>query len=188
MWNLNSQEKWKHVGGLLLAYGVTFVGIIIGGPVLFSVSKSWFFSLCALIILAPLFPAIQAILTRGAERSLIAFLKIYAAEYASLVMQILFLLLTAPFILIMVAGRLMVALLIGAGIAWIIVCLQQLGLEVGRKLPGEDIAILGMVTVALAAAVGIHWLLRRFMKRREEGYFEFWTKQFVRIREIFKTA
>ena len=106
----------------------------------------------------------------------------------SLLLQVLFLLFTAPFILIMVAGRLVIALLVGAGIAWIIVGLQQLGLEIGRRLPGEDIAILGLVTVALAAAAGIYWLLRRFMKRHEEGYFEFWARWFVRIREIFKTA
>jgi hypothetical protein len=168
-----------------MLHSTTVVGIIIGGPALFNASKSWFFGLCALMVLAPLFPAIQAILTGGAERSLIAFTKIYVAEYTSLVLQILFLIFTAPFILIMVAGRLLIAILIGAGIAWIIVGLQQLGWEIGRRLPGEDIAILGLVSVALAAAVGIYWLLRRFMKRHEEGYFELWARWFVRIREIF---
>jgi hypothetical protein len=173
--------------GIILAYAFTFTGVLIGGRWLVSTSKPWTFVVTALIVLIPLFPAVQAVLMGQVDRNFISFLKTYAAEYASLLAQLAFLLATAPFIAIMVAGHLVVVLLITSGIAWILVGLQQLGVKIGRGMNGEDLRILALVTVGLAVGTGLYWLMGRFLKAREDKYFDFWARQFIRIRDIFLT-
>ena len=130
----NKSSGRSRIAGIAAAYMLTFAGIIFGGPALFSASKSWFFVVFALVVLAPLFPAVQSIMIGERDGNLLTFIKIYAVEYASLVTQFAFLSVSAPFVIILVAGRLAIALLVSAGIAWIIVGLQQLGFNIGRKI------------------------------------------------------
>ena len=174
------------IAGIILAYFLTFAGILFGLPYLFSLSKSWIIGFLLLVAFIPLFPAMQTILMGERPASLTIFIKIYVTEYASLMMQLLFLIVSVPFIVIGVAGWLAIALAAGAVIAWIIVGLQQIGLDIGRKMPGEDIFILFLVTIGLFLIVGIFYWLHRFAKKREEGYFGIWAKQFVKIREFLR--
>jgi hypothetical protein len=174
------------IAGIILAYVLTFAGIIFGLPYLFSLSRSWIIGILLLVTFIPLFPAMQTILMGKRPASLTMLFKIYISEYASLMIQLLFLLVSVPFVIISVAGWLAIALTAGAFIAWIIVGLQQIGLEIGRKMPGDDIFILFLVTIGLFLIVGIFYWLHSFAKKREEGYFDIWAKQFVRIRKFLR--
>lgn len=175
-----------HIAGIILAYLLTFAGIIFGLPYLFSLSKSWIIGILLLVAFIPLFPAMQTILMGERPASLTMIFKIYISEYASLMMQLLFLIVSLPFIVIGVVGWLAIALAAGAVIAWVIVALQQIGLNIGRKMPGDDIFILFLVTLGLILIVGTFYLLRNFAKKREQGYFSIWAKQFTRIREFLR--
>jgi hypothetical protein len=114
------------------------------------------------------------------------FLKIYAAEYASLLAQMIFLLASAPFIAIAVAGRLAIVLLATALIAWIIVGLQHMGLQIGRQLTREDITVLFGVTLGLSALVTVYFGLHHLGKKYKDRYFTIWATQFKRIREFLR--
>ena len=93
---------------------------------------------------------------------------------------------SAPFIAILVAGRLAVVLLVTVVIAWFIVGLQQLGLNIDSKMPKNDIMTLLWVTIGLVVAVGLFYFFDRLVKKHEDSYFSLWTKQFVKIREFFR--
>jgi hypothetical protein len=114
------------------------------------------------------------------------FLKIYAAEFASLFLQLALLLVSAPFIAIAVAGVLACVLLVAAVISWFIVGLQQLGLDIGSKMSKADIAIFFWVTIGLVAAVGLFYIFIRLFKKYGDSYFSLWARQFVKIREFFR--
>jgi uncharacterized membrane protein YuzA (DUF378 family) len=177
--------EWLRITAIILAYGLT-IGGILAIPWLFALSRSWAIGFLLFVIVVPLFPAMQAILLKKKPASLFMFLKIYVAEFASLFLQLSLLLVTAPFIAILVAGRLVIVLWVAAVIAWFIVGLQQLGLDIGRKMPGDDIIILLWITVGLTAAVVIFYFFDRFVKKYEDSYFTLWAKPFVRIREFLR--
>ena len=101
-------------------------------------------------------------------------------------MQFIFLLISTPFVVIGVVGRLAIALGIAAAISWFIVGHQQLGINIGRKMPTEDIVVLLLVTIGLALTVGIFFVLHNLVKKYEESYFSIWAKQFVRIKELLQ--
>jgi hypothetical protein len=178
--------EWLRIAGIILAYGLTIGGIVFVIPWLFALSESWAIGFLFFVIVVPLFPAMQAILLKKKPASLFMFLKIYVAEFASLFLQLSLLLVTAPFMVILVGGRLAIALLIAAVIAWFIVGLQQFGLNIGRKMPGDDIIILLWVTIGLVIAVGIFYFFDRLVKKHEDSYFDLWAKPFVRIREFLR--
>lgn len=177
--------EWLRIAGIILAYGLT-IGGIFAIPWLFGLSQSWTIGFLLFVIVVPLFPAMQAILLKKKPASLFMFLKIYVAEFASFFLQLGLLLVTAPFMAILVAGRLAIALLVAAVIAWFFVGLQQFGLDIGRKMPGDDMIILLWVTIGLVAAVGIFYFSDRLVKKHEDDYFSFWAKPFVKIREFLR--
>lgn len=79
--------EWLRIAGIILAYGLTIGGIVFVIPWLFSFSESWAIGLLLLVIVAPLFPAMQAILLKEKPANLFMFLKIYVAEFASLFLR-----------------------------------------------------------------------------------------------------
>jgi hypothetical protein len=170
---------------IILAYGVAIGGILALAWLVALFLKSWLIGFLLFVTIIPLFPAMQAILLKKKPASLVMFLKLYAAEFASFSLQLSLLLVSAPIIAILVAGRLAIVLLIAAVISWFIVGLQQLGLDIGSKMPRNDIIILLWVTIGLVVAVGIFYLFDRLVKKYEDGYFSLWANQFVRIREFF---
>lgn len=178
--------EWFRIFSIISAYILTFGGIIFVIPWLFSLSESLLIGFLLLVIVIPLFPAMQISLVRKEQTNLFMFLKIYVAEFATLFMQLSLLLVSAPFIAIMVAGRLVIALLIAAAISWLIVGFQQLGLKIGSKMLRADIIILFWVTIGLIVAAGIFYLLDRLIKKHEDSYFSLWANQFVKIREFFR--
>ncbi len=112
-------------------------------------------------------------------------LKIYIIEFASFTLQLLLLLVSAPFIAIAVTGVLVCMLLVVASISWFIVGLQQLGFDIGSEMLGVDIKFLFWVTIGLMAAVGIYYFSIRLFKKYGDSYFGLWASQFVKIREFF---
>lgn len=184
---MNTQRAaWLRVASIILAYTLTIAGLLFLIPWLFSLSKSWLVGLLLFIVVVPLFPATQTILMGHRQASVTMFLKIYVSEYASLLAQMVFLLASAPFIAIAVAGRLAIVLLATALMAWIIVGLQQMGLQIGSQLAREDIKILFWVTLGLAASVAIYYGLHHLAKKYEERYFDIWAAQFKRIKEFLR--
>jgi hypothetical protein len=183
--NRAEAPEWFRIGGIIVACGLTIGGILII-PWLFAVSRSWSIGLLLIVMVIPLVLAMQTILLGKAPANVFLFLKIYVAEFTSLFLQLGFLLVTLPFIAVLVAGRLASALLLAVVISWFIVGLQQLGFDIGRKMPGADILILLWVTIGLTVAVGIFFLLVRLFERHEDGYFSLWARQFTKIREFFR--
>jgi hypothetical protein len=183
--NRSETPEWFRIGGIILAYGLT-IGGILAIPWLFSFSRSWSIGLLLVVMVIPLFPVMQTILLGKAPAKMFLFLKIYVAEFTSLFLQLGFLLVTLPFIAVLVAGRLATALLLAVVISWFIVGLQQLGVDIGRKMPGADILILLWVTIGLTVVVGIFFLLVRLFEKHEDGYFSLWARQFTKIREFFR--
>lgn len=183
---MNKRLDWLRIAGIILAYILTFAGILVVLPLLFSLSKSWLVGFLLFVIVVPVFPAMQTILSGQRPASLLVFFKIYVAEYASLVVQLIFLLVTVPFIAIAVFGRLTIALLVTAVIGWFIVGLQQLGVKIGRQLPKDEIVLFFWVTLGLAVVVGSYYWLSKLAKKYEDGFFNFWAEQFVRIRDFFR--
>jgi hypothetical protein len=184
--NRFESPEWLRITGIILAYGLAIGGIFLLALLAASFLKSWLIGSLLVITVIPLFPAMQAILLRKRPATLFMFLKIYVAEFASFSLQLGFLVVSAPFIAILVAGRLVVMLLFTAVISWIIVGLQQLGLDIGSKMPKNDIMILLWVTIGLAVAGGLFYFFDRLVKKHEDGYFSLWAKQFVRIRAFFR--
>ena len=76
--------------------------------------------------------------------------------------------------------------MVAAVMAWFIVGLQQLGLDIGSKMPRGDIVILLRVTIGVAVAAGIFYFLDRLIKRHEDSYSSLWAMQFEKIREFFR--
>ncbi len=180
----NRSERLR-LAGIVLAYVLTIAGIL-GLPWLFALSRSWVIGFVLFVFVVPLFPAVQTLLLGERPFSLAMFGKIYVAEYASLVGQLLFLLVTVPFIVVAVAGRLVLVLLVTAVLAWFLVGLQQLGLTIGSGLSRQDITILFWVTLGLAASSGIYYGLVKLAQKYEDDYFEIWARQFRRIREFLR--
>jgi hypothetical protein len=179
-------SEWFRITGIILAYGLAIGGILLLPLLAALFFKSWLIGSLLIVTVIPLFPAMQAILLRKRPASLFMFLNIYVAELASFSLQLGLLVVSAPFIAILVAGRLAVALLVTAVISWFIVGLQQLGLDIGSKMPRNDIMILLWITIGLTIAVGLFYFFDRLVKKHEDGYFSLWAKQFVRIREFFR--
>jgi hypothetical protein len=167
----------------ILAYGVAIAGILSLPLLTALLLKSWVIGLWLIVIVIPLFPAIQTILLREKPVTSLNFLKIYFTELASFSLQIGFLLVSAPIIVIMVASRLVIGLSVVAVISWFIVGLQQLGVKIGAKMPKHDIIILLWITMGLTAAVGIFYLFYRLGKKYEDSFFNLWARQFKKIRE-----
>jgi len=155
--NQVERPEWLRIAGIMLAYGLTFGGIIFVIPWLFSLSESWVLGFLLFAIVVPLFPSAQLILLGKRSADLWTLCKIYVAEFASLSMQFIFLLTTVPFIVIGVFVRLAAAMLVAATLAWLIVGLQQLGINIGSKLSSGDIRILFLVTMGLALFVGVYY-------------------------------
>lgn len=171
---------------IILAYGLT-IGGILALPWLYGLmhSHSWLIGVLLFMFAIPLFPAVHAILLKKIPANLFIFLKIYAAEFASFFLQLALILVSAPVIAIMVAGRLAIVLLITAIISWFIVALQQIGVDIGSKMPKNDIIILLWVTIGLIAAVGFFCFFNHLIKKHEDGYFTLWANQFLKIRKFF---
>jgi hypothetical protein len=182
----NSQKRLKVPQWLrmLLAYGLT-IGSIFVLPLLFALSESLYIGIWLLIIAIPLIPAAQSLILRKKPPDLFIFLKRYVAEFASLFLQLSLLLVSAPVIAILIAGRLAGALLFASGIAWFIVGLQQIGFDIGSKMLKDDMMILLWVTIGLTAVLIIFYFFQRFIKTHEDSYFSFWAKQFAAIRDFF---
>jgi hypothetical protein len=183
---MDKQSKRLRMAGIILAYGLTFVGIIVVLPCFFSLSNYWLAGFLLLVIVAPIFPAMQIILSGQRPVSLVTFFKIYVAEYASLFMQFVFLLVTVTLVVVGAVGRLAIGLLVMVVIGWFIVGLQKLGVKIVRHLPEDEIALLLLVTPGLAIVVGIHYGLNKLLQKYGDEFFDHWTKQCVRIRDFFR--
>jgi hypothetical protein len=182
---MDKHTEILRISGIILAYVFTIVGVL-GLAWVFSWSKSWLIGFLFLVVIIPIFPAMQSILLGEKPASPIMFLKTYAAEYASLVMQLIFLFVSAPVIVIGVAGRLAAALLVAAAISWLIVGLQQFGVSIGRKMPMEDIQILFLITLGLVVITIVFLMLRKLAKKYEDRYLNIWVNQFKKIRDFFR--
>lgn len=184
---MEKQSQLFRVAGIILAYVITIVGLL-SIPWVFALAKSWVLGFLLFIVIIPVFPVIQTFLLGERPASVVTFAKVYVGEYASLTMQMIFLLFSVPMIVIAVAGRLAIAMLVTAVIAWPIVALQQLGFNIGAKMPLADIKILFWVTVGLGCAVGLYFLLHWGVKRYEleDRYFTVWADQFKKIHNFFQ--
>ena len=178
--NQFESPEWLRI---ILAYGVTIGGLFVLVWLATLFLRFRLIGLLLIIVVIPLFPAMQAILLRQKPASL--FMKLYVAEFASLTLQLGLLLVSTPFIAISVAGVLACALLITAVIGWFIVGLQQLGLDIGSKMSRGDIEIFFWVTVGLIVAIGIFYIFVRLVRKNGDRYFSLWAKQFVKIRDLF---
>ena len=180
------RRKWLRATSIVLAYVLTFGGILFAIPRLFSPSRSWMIGLSLFAVVVPVFPAVQIILTGERPARIPVFARIYVAEFASLLVQLLFLLASAPMIAVLVAGRLAVALLVAAGLACVIVTLQLLGLDIFRKVPREEIPSFFLVFAGLAIVVGIYYGITRLTKKHEDSYYRIWATLFVKIRGFLR--
>jgi hypothetical protein len=171
--------------GIVLAYLITFAGLI-AMPAIFSISRSWWIGFFLVVAFIPIIPALQTILMGKRQASLQMIFKVYVAEYASLLMQLLFLAVSAPLIAVAVFSRLVIMLLIAASISWPIIGLQQLGLKIGSKLSTQDIKILFWVTLGLVLLAGIYYILDKLARRYADNYFAIWAKAFITIRDFFR--
>ncbi|MCD4737822.1 MAG: hypothetical protein K8R89_00995, partial [Anaerolineae bacterium] len=158
--NQFESPEWLRI---ILAYGVTIGGLFVLVWLATLFLRFRLIGLLLIIVVIPLFPAMQAILLRQKPASL--FMKLYVAEFASLTLQLGLLLVSTPFIAISVAGVLACALLITAVIGWFIVGLQQLGLDIGSKMSRGDIEIFFWVTVGLIVAIGIFYIFVRLVRK-----------------------
>jgi len=168
----------------ILVYLLTLGGIL-ALPFLFVLTKSWVAGMWLLLLVVPLFPAFQLIISGREPAGLMVFLRVYAAEFCSLVLQLGFLLTTMPFIAIAIAGYLAMAMLAAAVISWGIIALQQVGLSIGGRMAPQDMRILLWVTLGLIAAVAVYFLLKRLAERHQDSYFSLWARQFHSIRDFF---
>ena len=180
------RPKWLRATSIALAYVLTFGAIIFAIPRLISPSRSWMIGLSLFAVVVPVFPAVQIVLTGERPARIPVFAKIYVAEFASLLVQFLFLLASAPIIAVLVAGRLAVALLVAAGLACVIVSLQLLGLDIFRKVPREETPSFFLVFAGLAVTVGIYYGITRLTKKHEDSYYRIWANLFVKIRRFFR--
>ena len=178
---------WIRLAGYLTSIAGTVAGVVWGIPYLFARSPSQAVAWSLLVVLVPLFPAAQTFLQGERRFSVSWFWRIYIAEYVSLFLELLFILIILPLIAfgLLYFAIWMMFIVVGiVALGWLMQ--TYLGVSLGMSIAREEAPLLFGILFGLGAALVVLHFLRRLAAKHEEGFFEFFRKRFEAIKALFR--
>ncbi|NLH47208.1 MAG: hypothetical protein GX444_01250 [Myxococcales bacterium] len=183
----DSAAGWIRLAGYLTSIAGTVAGIVWGIPYLFARSPSQAVAWSLLVMIVPLFPAVQTFLQGERRFSVTLFWRIYIAEYVSLFLELLFILIILPLVAFALLYFVLWMMFVVVGIVTLGWLLQTyLGVSLGMSIAREEAPLLFAIFFGLALALVVLHFLRRLAAKHEEGFFAFFRTRFEAIKALFR--
>jgi len=182
-----TDTSWLAIVGYLASIVITVAAIVVGLPLLFAISPNKLTGFAAMIMLVPLLPAMQSILQGEQPPSLKGFWKVYWLTFIYLFMELAFLALIMPLIVIELAGVIVGLVIVALVIGQLLFLFQYLtGIDIGIIITTAEALKYFYILLGLSVLEGLYLLLNWKVLKQEERFFDLVARSFERVEKLFR--